>query len=91
MGMWILPFLQAHYTQILLRDMAGIDMPSERILSQTVSGRPKSEVLAMLAERHEEVVTKNFVEDNLGTLEKVSGLFLVLSVMIANWAINGLL
>ena len=33
--------LKANYTEILLRDMAGIQFPADRIFSQTVSGRPK--------------------------------------------------
>lgn len=63
--------LQAHYTEILLRDMAGIDFSKERIFSQTVSGRPKGEVLHALAAKHPEASERIFVEDKLGTLEKV--------------------
>lgn len=63
---------QAHFTELLMRDMAGIAFPAERIFSQTVSGRPKGEVLAMLAARHPGTPRKVFVEDKLSTLEKVA-------------------
>ena len=39
---------QARFTEAILRQMAGIAFPPNRIFSQTVSGRPKSEVLARL-------------------------------------------
>ncbi len=63
--------LQAHYTEILMRDMAGVPFPAERIFSQTVSGRPKGEVLRDLAARHPGASRQVFVEDKLSTLEKV--------------------
>lgn len=63
---------QAHFTELLLRDMAGISFPADRIYSQTVSGRPKGEVLAMLAGRHPAAGRRVFVEDKLSTLEKVA-------------------
>jgi hypothetical protein len=63
--------LQAEYTEILMRDMAGLPFPSDRIFSQTISGRPKGEVLAALAAKHPQAAAKLFVEDKLGTLEKV--------------------
>ncbi|KAG1667581.1 hypothetical protein FOA52_014662 [Chlamydomonas sp. UWO 241] len=62
---------QAHYTEILMRDMAGIDFPLDRIFSQTVSGRPKGEVLTKLAGNHPDASALVFVEDKLSTLEKV--------------------
>ena len=56
-----------------MRDMAGVPFAPERIFSQTVSGRPKSEVLAALAARHGAGVgRKVFVEDKASTLEKVA-------------------
>lgn len=62
---------QERFTEALLRDMAKVPFPSERIYSQTVSGKPKSEVLGMLQARHPD--TKyHFIEDKLSTLEKVS-------------------
>mmetsp|Transcript_33386 Transcript_33386/g.79152 ORF Transcript_33386/g.79152 Transcript_33386/m.79152 type:complete len:375 (-) Transcript_33386:163-1287(-) len=63
--------LQARFTEALLRDMAGIPFPSDRIFSQTVSGRPKSEVLAMLMEQHPNAELR-FFEDKMGTLEKIA-------------------
>lgn len=35
---------QARFTEAILRQMAGIHFPMDRIFSQTVSGQPKSEV-----------------------------------------------
>lgn len=55
---------------MLLKQMAGINMPLERIFSQTVSGQPKSEVLKMLQERHQGC-EYHFVEDKKSTLDKV--------------------
>lgn len=54
-----------------MRDMAGVPFPGERIFSQTISGRPKGEVLRDLAARHPGASSKVFVEDKLSTLEKV--------------------
>lgn len=39
-----LPAPQARFTEAILRRMAGIHFPMDRIFSQTVSGQPKSEV-----------------------------------------------
>lgn len=61
---------QARFTHAILRQMAGIDFPLERIYSQTVSGRPKSEVLEALQEKNPGAEC-HFVEDKLSTLEKV--------------------
>lgn len=52
--------------------MAGIAFPMDRIFSQTVSGRPKSEVLAQLAAEHPQAGAFHFVEDKFSTLEKVN-------------------
>jgi len=68
---YIVTTKQAHYTEIIMRDMAGINFPADRIYSQTVSGRPKGEVLAQLADRHKGTPACIFVEDKLATLEKV--------------------
>jgi len=68
---YIVTTKQAHYTEILMRDMAGVPFPMDRIYSQTVSGRPKGEVLAMLQQRHLDAPAAIFVEDKLSTLEKV--------------------
>jgi hypothetical protein len=65
--------MQAHYTEVLLRDMAGITFPADRIYSTTVSGEPKASVLARLAAQHPGAAGYVFVEDKHSTLEKVSG------------------
>lgn len=62
--------MQERFTDALLKDKAEVDLPLDRIFSQTVSGAPKSEVLQMLAERHPSA-TYHFVEDKWSTLEKV--------------------
>lgn len=67
---YIVTTKQARFTQVLLQNMAGIDFPMESIHSQTMSGRPKSEVLQMLQGRHPGHVY-HFVEDKLATLKKV--------------------
>lgn len=68
---YIVTTKQAHYTEILMRDMAGIEFSMDRIFSQTVSGRPKGEVLQKLAAEHPDATGLVFVEDKLSTLEKV--------------------
>lgn len=69
---YIVTTKQAHFTDTLLREMAGVQLPMERIFSQTVSGQPKAEVLAMLQERHSNAAGMHFVEDKMGTLDKVA-------------------
>lgn len=69
---YIVTTKQAHFTDTLLREMAGVELPMERIFSQTVSGQPKAEVLAMLQERHSDAAGMHFVEDKMGTLDKVA-------------------
>ena len=68
---YIVTTKQARFTEAILHKMAGIEFPMERIFSQTVSGRPKSEVLENLYEAHPEAESFHFVEDKLSTLEKV--------------------
>eukprot|EP00775_Hariotina_reticulata_P011464 gene11464-11610_t len=63
---------QAHYTEVLMRDMAGVDFPPDRIHSTTISGEPKASVLKQLALHHADVDAKLFVEDKFGTLNKVA-------------------
>ena len=70
--LYIVTTKQAHYTKILLTNMASIDLDSSRIFSQTISGRPKSEVLLKLESNHPDAKVKIFVEDKLSTLEKVA-------------------
>ena len=62
--------MQARFTEALLRDMAKVPLPADRIFSQAETGRPKTEVLQMLQERHPDT-QYHFVEDKLSTLEKV--------------------
>lgn len=64
--------MQAHFTELLMRDMAKVDFPPDRIFSQTVSGRPKSEVLETLEQRHSDASAYIFVEDKFSTLKKVA-------------------
>lgn len=64
---------QAHYTEVLLRDMAGVTFPSDRIHSTTLTGEPKAGVLARLAAGHPNAAGYVFVEDKYSTLEKVRG------------------
>ena len=64
--------LQAHYTSALLSDKAGVVFDDSRIFSTTLSGEPKATVLARLAQEHPEAQQKIFIEDKMGTLEKVS-------------------
>lgn len=59
---------------MILRQMAGIAFPADRIFSQTVSGAPKSEVLESLQAAHPEAGAYHFVEDKLSTLFKARGL-----------------
>lgn len=68
---YIVTTKMAHFTELLLRDMASIDFPLDRIFSQTVSGSPKGEVLAKLDAANPGASALIFVEDKMGTLEKV--------------------
>ena len=54
--------------------MAKAPLPADRIFSQAETGRPKTEVLEMLQERHPDT-QYHFVEDKLSTLEKVFAAF----------------
>ncbi|PSC71072.1 hypothetical protein C2E20_5531 [Micractinium conductrix] len=71
---YIVTTKQARFTEAILQQMAGIEFPMDRIFSQTVSGAPKSEVLADLAQKHPEAASLHFVEDKMSTLEKVAKL-----------------
>ena len=68
---YIVTTKQARFTETILQQMAHIEFPMDRIFSQTVSGRPKSEVLEDLQKQHPEAESFHFVEDKLSTLEKV--------------------
>jgi len=72
---YIVTTKQARFALALLREIGKIPFEKDRVFSQTVSGRPKSEVLAMLEQRHENnenSTSFHFVEDKLSTLEKVA-------------------
>lgn len=69
---YIVTTKQARFTAALLANSAGVPFPDDAIFSQTVSGRPKGEVLAALQERHADAPAFHFVEDKLSTLEKVA-------------------
>ncbi|KAL4538461.1 hypothetical protein Ndes2437A_g01479 [Nannochloris sp. 'desiccata'] len=69
---YIVTTKQARFTETILKNMAGIDFPIDRIFSQTVSGRPKSEVLENLEAKHPQAGSFHFVEDKMSTLEKVA-------------------
>lgn len=75
---------QARFTEQLLREMAGLPFPPERIYSQTVSGEPKARRLEQI-ERDHPGLTYHFVEDKYSTLEKASwrGCFLAQLLMLA--------
>ena len=62
--------LQERFTEALLKDMAKLPLDSDRIWSTTVSGKPKSDMLVKLQGQHPNMIY-HFVEDKLGTLEKV--------------------
>ena len=62
--------LQARFTEALMRDKAKLDFSADRILSTAETGQPKSEVLQQLEQRHPGM-SYHFVEDKLGTLNKV--------------------
>ena len=64
--------MQARFTETLMHNMAGVPIASEDIFSTTVSGQPKSEILVDLQREHPGMEKYHFVEDKLGTLEKVS-------------------
>lgn len=53
-----------------MHNMAKVPIPPQHIFSTTVSGQPKSDILVDLQKQHPGV-SHHFVEDKLGTLEKV--------------------
>lgn len=62
--------MQARFTEALMKDKANVDFSADRILSTAETGQPKSEVLKQLQQRHAGT-TYHFVEDKMGTLDKV--------------------
>lgn len=72
LDVYIVTTKQARFTHALLRDLGGVELPMERIYSQTASGRPKTEVLEKLAAGAPPGCRLTFVEDKLSTLEAVA-------------------
>ncbi|KAL3135304.1 hypothetical protein ABBQ32_007501 [Trebouxia sp. C0010 RCD-2024] len=68
--LYIVTTKQARFTEALMRDKAKLNFSADRILSTAETGQPKSEVLQQLEQRHPGT-TYHFVEDKLGTLNKV--------------------
>lgn len=62
--------LKARFTEALMRDKAKLDFPADRIFSTAETGQPKSDVLKQLEHKHPGT-SYHFVEDKLGTLDKV--------------------
>eukprot|EP00192_Tetraselmis_astigmatica_P013614 CAMPEP_0117681762 /NCGR_PEP_ID=MMETSP0804-20121206/19187_1 /TAXON_ID=1074897 /ORGANISM="Tetraselmis astigmatica, Strain CCMP880" /LENGTH=336 /DNA_ID=CAMNT_0005491605 /DNA_START=1 /DNA_END=1011 /DNA_ORIENTATION=+ len=89
-AMYIVTTKQARFTETLMRDMASIPFPLEKIFSQTVSGRPKSEVLAMLQERHPNAENYLFFEDKMGTLDKMAPMneMSAWKLLLVDWGYN---
>lgn len=54
--------------------MAQVEFPMEKIISTTVSGQPKTEILNQLQQDFPEMKYL-FIEDKLSTLEKVNTAF----------------
>lgn len=90
---YIVTTKQARFTETILKRMAGLDFPIERIFSQTVSGRPKSEVLLDLQNKHPEASSGggyHFVEDKMSTLDKVVNIpeLEAWSLYLVDWGYN---
>lgn len=62
--------MQARFTEALMKDKAKVNFSADRIFSTAETGQPKSEVLKQLEQRHPGT-SYHFVEDKMGTLEKV--------------------
>ena len=77
-GPWLLVqalvLTQARFTEALMKDKAKLDFPADRIFSTAETGQPKSEVLKQLEHTHPNT-SYHFVEDKLGTLDKVCVFF----------------
>jgi phosphoglycolate phosphatase-like HAD superfamily hydrolase len=65
---------QARFADAILVDMGGVKIPEEDLISTTVSGEPKADVLVRLEEtfNKEGAARMIFVEDKLSTLIKVA-------------------
>jgi hypothetical protein len=62
--------MQARFAAELLRTLADVAFPMDRIYSTTESGQPKWQVIRMLLQRHPEYEC-HFVEDKLSALQLV--------------------
>ena len=62
---------QARFASAIMERKGNLHIPPERVFSQTVSGQPKTVVLADLAAAASASARKVFVEDKMSTLEKV--------------------
>lgn len=77
--------LQARFTEALMKDKAKVDFSADRIFSTAETGQPKSEVLKQLEQKHPGT-SYHFVEDKLGTLDKVGSSGSLASVLApSNW------
>ena len=65
---------QARFADVILVDMGGVKIPEEDLISTTVSGEPKADVLVRLEETFNKDGASRmiFVEDKLSTLIKVA-------------------
>ena len=65
---------QARFADAILVDMGGVKIPEEDLISTTVSGEPKADVLVRLEETFNKdgAARMIFVEDKLSTLIKVA-------------------
>ncbi|CAL6362769.1 unnamed protein product [Bathycoccus prasinos] len=65
---------QARFADAILVDMGGVKIPEEDLISTTVSGEPKADVLVRLEETFNKDGASRmiFVEDKLSTLIKVA-------------------
>ncbi|DBA77981.1 TPA: hypothetical protein ACH3X1_009137 [Trebouxia sp. C0004] len=68
--LYIVTTKQARFTEALMKDKAKVDFSADRIFSTAETGQPKSEVLKQLEQKHPGT-SYHFVEDKLGTLDKV--------------------
>ena len=68
-----------------MKDKAKIDFSAERIFSTAETGQPKSEVLKHLEQQHPGT-SYHFVEDKMGTLDKVCSFSLSCKSMLTTLA-----
>lgn len=68
--LYIVTTKQARFTEALMKDKAKLDFSADRIFSTAETGQPKSDILKQLEHKHPNT-SYHFVEDKLGTLDKV--------------------